>query len=106
MRLGSCLKAANPLRVNVTFIAIKYFSLSVRHLVPITYSIGYLSSPGILHTKQRAHKNLTDVLWYTFALCNSYFTFTDNPSITNLLLTDIQVMVIFHPYFEDLTAYR
>lgn len=56
-RLGSCLKAANPLRVNVTFIAIKYFSLSVRHLVPIIYSIGYLSSPAILHTKQCACKS-------------------------------------------------
>ena len=60
-RLGNCLKAANPLRVNVTFIAIKYFSLSVRHLVPIIYSIGYLSSPAILHTKQRVCEIPADI---------------------------------------------
>ncbi|KAK7822160.1 hypothetical protein U0070_000724, partial [Myodes glareolus] len=57
-----------------------------RHLDPITYSIGYLSSPAILHTKQGAHKVPTDIHQHTFAPCNSYFTFTDDSSVTDIVL--------------------
>lgn len=51
VRLGSCLKVVNFLRVNVIFIVIKYFFFFVRYLVFIIYSIGYLSLLVILYIK-------------------------------------------------------